>query len=147
MTKQHYPEPTVGGLIFNRAGKALLLRSHKWHDRYSVPGGHIELGETMEQALRREIEEETGLTVYDIEQTLTQEFIFDEAFYEQRHFIFFDFLCQTDAAEDAVVLNAESEAYVWVTLEEALALPLEPYTRILIEHVISENGGQPCSQC
>ena len=65
-----------------------------------------------------------------------QEFIFDEAFYEQRHFIFLDFVCKTDASEDKVVLNFESQEYVWVSLEEALRLPIEPYTRRLIEELI-----------
>jgi nucleoside triphosphatase len=133
MSKQQYPEPTVGALIFNREGRALLVKSDKWRDKYCVPGGHIELGETMEDALRREIKEETGLDIYDIEFALMQEFIFDEAFYEQRHFIFLDFVCKTDASENEVVLNFESQEYVWVSLEEALGLPLEPYTRRLIE--------------
>ena len=58
---QQYPEPTVGALIFNLEGKLFLMRSHKWRGQYAVPGGHIELGETMEQALRREVKEETNL--------------------------------------------------------------------------------------
>jgi nucleoside triphosphatase len=136
--RQQYPEPTVGALIFNQAGKVFMMKSHKWHDRYVVPGGHIELGETMEDALKREIMEETRLSVYDIEFVSLQEFIFDEAFHEEgRHFIFIDFVCRTDAGEDEVVLNDEAEEYVWVSLEEALALPIEPYTRRLIEKVMS----------
>ena len=136
MRKQQYPEPTVGALIFNQEGKALLVKSNKWRDKYCVPGGHIELGETMEDALRREIKEETGLDIYDVEFAMMQEFIFDEAFYEQRHFIFLDFVCKTDADENQVVLNFESQEFVWVSLEEALELPIEPYTRRLIEDLI-----------
>ena len=131
MRKQQYPEPTVGALIFNQEGKALLLKSHKWRNKYVIPGGHIELGETMEDALKREIREETGLDIYDIKFASLQEFIFDEAFHEKRHFIFINFVCKTDSNE--VVLNAESQEYVWVSLEEALRLPIDPYTRRLIE--------------
>ena len=132
--KQQYPEPTVGALVFNPAGKLLLMKSHKWHNQFVVPGGHIELGETMEAALRREISEETALSIRDIEFVSLQEFIFDQAFHEEgRHFIFIDFMCQTDAGEDDVVLNDEAEEYVWVSVDEALTIPIEPYTRRLLE--------------
>ncbi len=51
---QHYPEPTVGALIFDPAGHLFLMKSHKWGGQYVVPGGHVELGETLEATLRRE---------------------------------------------------------------------------------------------
>ena len=131
MRKQQYPEPTVGALIFNQESKILLLRSDKWRDKYVIPGGHIELGEAMVDALKREVKEETGLDIYDIEFASLQEFIYDESFHEKRHFIFIDFVCRTDS--DEVVLNFESQEHVWVSLEEALRLSLDPYTRRLIE--------------
>jgi nucleoside triphosphatase len=135
---QQYPEPTVGALIFNQAGKLFLMKSHKWHDQYVVPGGHIELGETMEDALRREIMEETGLPIHDAQFVALQEFVFDKAFHEEgRHFIFIDFVCQTDAGENEVTLNEEAQEYVWVSIDEALTLSIEPYTRRLLEKAIS----------
>ena len=54
MPDQIFPEPTVGAFIFNTKGELLLLESHKWPGRYVVPGGHVELGERLEQALARE---------------------------------------------------------------------------------------------
>lgn len=126
MAKQQYPEPTVGALILNPEGRVFLVRSHKWRDMYVMPGGHIELGERMEDALRREIREETGLEIHDIEFLGFQEFIHDAAFWKRRHFIFFDYACRTD--DTAVTLNDEAQEYVWVSAEEALALPIEPYT-------------------
>ena len=131
MTKQHYPEPTVGALIFNPEGKMLLLKSHKWRDRYVIPGGHVELGETLEEALRREVKEETRLDIHDIEFILFQEFIFDESFWEKRHFIFFDYACKTDSTN--VSLDSEAQEYVWVSPEDALTLPVDSYTRRTIE--------------
>ncbi len=126
MTKQNFPHPTVGALIFNPEGKMLLVRSHKFHDKYVVPGGHIEVGEKMTDALIREAKEETGLDVYDLEFIFFQEFIQDESFWKNMHFIFFDFACKTDSTD--VVLNDEAQSYIWVTMSEALTMDVDPYT-------------------
>lgn len=131
MPEQQFPEPTVGAVIFGDDDRFLLLKSHKFNGQYVIPGGHIELGETMEQALRREIREETGLSIRDVELVDIQEFIFDDIFWKKRHFIFLDYRCRTDDTE--VVLNEEAQEYRWVTLEEARSLPVEPYTRHTIE--------------
>lgn len=92
-----------------------------------MPGGHIELGERMVDALKREIKEETGLNIHDIEFIGFQEFIFDHVFWKKRHFIFFDFSCRTKSTK--VKLNSEGQEHVWVPIKKALRLPLEPYTR------------------
>ena len=131
MAAQHYPEPTVGALILNPDGEVLLMRSHKWRNMYVIPGGHIELGERMEDALRREILEETGLAIDELEFLGYQEFIYDEAFWKRRHFIFFDYVCRTMSTR--VTLNDEAQEYAWVSLKESLTYPIEPYTRHTIE--------------
>lgn len=131
MTKQKFPEPTCGALIFNLEGKIFLMKSHKWKGKYVIPGGHIELGETMEKALKREIKEETGLDIFDIGLIFFQEFIFDKSYWKKKHFIFFDFSCKTKSTK--VKLNSEGQAYLWAKIEEALKLPIEPYTRKTIE--------------
>jgi len=61
--EQLHPEPIAGALIFDSRGKIFLTKSHKWHDKYVIPGGHIGLGERAVDALRREIKEETGLEI------------------------------------------------------------------------------------
>ena len=131
MAEQTYPEPTVGGLIVNPRGELLLDRSHKWHGKYVIPGGHIELGETIQEALHREIAEETGLDVYDCRFLCYQEFIMDDSFWKERHYIFFDFTCKTSST--AVRLNHEAQDYRWVALEEALELPMDDYMRHAVE--------------
>ena len=136
MTEQKYPKPTVGALISNPEGKVLLIKSRKWGDRYVIPGGHIELGEKIEDALRREIKVETRMDIHDIEFFLLQEFIFDETFWKKRHFLFMDHVCKTKSKE--VRLDQEGQEYVWVHPEEALELPVEPYTRRMIEKYIKE---------
>ena len=106
MVEQQFPEPTVGALIFNPKGEIFLMKSHKWRNKYVIPGGHIELGETMEEAIKREIKEETGLDIYDIEFLCFQEFVFDKAFWKKKHFIFLDFICKTKSSK--VELNSEA---------------------------------------
>ena len=60
-------EPTAGGIVFRRAEKGveiLLIQDAK--DRWTIPKGHIEEGETAQQTARREIGEEAGLKDVDI---------------------------------------------------------------------------------
>ena len=133
---QQFPEPTVGALILDPHGRLFLMKSHKWRNKYVVPGGHIELGERIEDALRREIKEETGLDIHDIEFLGWQEFVFDDAFWEKRHFIFFDYVCRTDSTD--VTLNAEAQEYVWIPLKDALELALEPYTERTLQTYLRE---------
>lgn len=137
MPDQIFPEPTVGVFIFNLADELLLLQSHKWPGKYVVPGGHVELGETLEQAAIREAKEETGLDIYDLKFIMFQQFIHDPAFWKRRHFIFFDYACRTDSLE--VNLNEEAQEHVWVRLEAALNLPLDSYTRASIEKLVEGN--------
>ena len=135
MPDQIFPEPTVGVFIFNSNGDVLLLQSHKWPGKYVVPGGHVELGERIEEAAVREAKEETGLDIYDLKFIMFQEFIHDPAFWKHRHFIFFDYACKTDSLD--VRLNHEAQDHVWVQPEAALRLPLDEYTRASIERILA----------
>jgi len=138
MPNQQYPEPTVGALIFNSEGKLFLMRSHKWMGKYVLPGGHIELGERMTDALIREVKEETNLDIYDLEFVCFQECVYDERFWQRRHFIFFDYACKTDGTD--VKLNSEAQAYVWVELDEISELPVEHYTAVVIQEYRKRTG-------
>ncbi len=125
-----YPELTVGATIFNSDGKVLLCKSHKWSNQFVIPGGHIELGETMEEAMKREVMEETGLTVYDTRMIGINESIFHPTFRERKHFVFINFICRT---RDTVVrLNDESESYVWADLQEIEQYDLQEFTKALL---------------
>ena len=138
MAKQQFPEPTVGIFIFNQQDKLLLLQSHKWPEAYVVPGGHVELGERIEETAVREAKEETGLDIYDLEFINFQEFIYDPAFWKQRHFIFFDYAAKTNGTD--VVLNDEAQVYIWIEPKEALKLELDTYTRTSVEAYLKKTG-------
>ncbi len=129
---QKYPEPTVGALIFNKHGKILLVRSHKWvNGRLTVPGGHIELGESAADAIIREVKEETGLEILPSKLLMVQEAIYSDDFFKKKHFIFFDFVCQA-LSEDVQLDQDELQEYAWYDVDEVEESVLEPYTRNLI---------------
>jgi len=135
LSESRYPEPTAGALIQDPEGRILLLKSHKFNDLYAIPGGHIELGETTEEALRREVREETGLEIHDVEFLLYQDFVYDDSFWKKKHFIFLDFACRTDCAE--VEINEEAQEYVWSMPEEALTLQIDRYTARAVEALLA----------
>jgi 8-oxo-dGTP diphosphatase len=65
MTRTDSPVRCVGAIVSDAAGRLLLVRRANDPGRglWSLPGGRVEPGETDAEALAREVEEETGLTV------------------------------------------------------------------------------------
>lgn len=125
-TKQ-YPEPTVGALIFNDNNQLLIVKTHKWKGKYTIPGGHVEMGEYLEDALKREIQEETGLNMVKAKYLCYQEFVFDDSFWEKKHFIFFDFVCRVEGG--VVQLNEEAQDYAWVDIDKIDDYPIDEYLK------------------
>ena len=129
---QNYPEAAVGALIVNEKEEILLVRSYKWGTKYTVPGGHIELGERSETAVKREIKEEVGLDVEPVKLLFVQEAIYPADYIKHEHYIFLDYLCRTNSSE--VKLDGkEIQEYVWTSLSSAFQLDLESFTRNLVE--------------
>jgi 8-oxo-dGTP diphosphatase len=106
-TRREYPElPMVGvGGVVIQDGRALLIRrgSEPLKGEWSIPGGMLEVGETLVKGVERELLEETGLTVRVIE--LIE--IFERISYAepstdrakpnarpQYHFVIVDYLCE-----------------------------------------------------
>lgn len=61
-------EPTAGGIVFrkNKQGEVEILLIQDAKDRWTIPKGHIEEGETAQQTAKREIGEEAGLTDVEV---------------------------------------------------------------------------------
>ena len=138
---QNYPEATVGALIVNDKGEILLVRSYKWGSKYTVPGGHIELGERSETAIKREVKEEVGLEVEPVRLLLIQEAIYPSDYIKHEHYIFLDYLCRTDSSK--VELDGkEIQEYIWRLPKDAAQLDLESFTRNLVEAYTSQQGVQ-----
>jgi len=123
----------------NEKGEVLIVRSKKWNDKYTVPGGHIELGERAEDAITREVKEETGLDTEPVKLLIVQQAIYPKDYHKHEHFIFMDFVCKAKSSE--VRLDGrELQSYVWVKPEEALKLDLEEYTQNFVLRYLEELG-------
>jgi nucleoside triphosphatase len=132
------PRVTVGAIIFQQ-GKILLLRSKKWHNRYIVPCGHVEFGEKLTAAVKREVKEETGLRVSDIKLVRVGEMIgSNEYFDSQRHFVSLDYSCL--AKTEKIKLNEEAQSYLWLKPSEALKLKLDSLTRAAIKTILTNKN-------
>jgi len=140
MSERRYPEPTVGGLILNDKEQICLVKSHKWKNRWTVPGGHIELGETVEEAFKREIKE-VGLEVEPIRLLIVQEAIYSEEFCRPKHFIFLDYLCRA-TTKDAKVDEDEIQDFIWINPRNALEKNVDSFTKKLLKQYlkITERG-------
>lgn len=131
------PVVTVGALIFNEDNKALLVQTHKWSNLWGIPGGKIKYGEPSEDALKREIKEETGLDIHSIQFVMVQDCIHSEEFYKDEHFILLNYVCRCLNSQN-VRLNEEAHNYAWLDLKEALRLPLNLPTKKLIDEVLDK---------
>jgi nucleoside triphosphatase len=132
VNEKGYPEPTVGGLILNDKKQILLAKSRKWKNRFTIPGGHVELGETLEEALKREIKEETGLEIMPIRFLLLQEAIYSHEFYKPKHFIFLDYLCEAQTT-DVQVDEDEIQDFVWVDPRKSSEIDVDSFTERTIK--------------
>ena len=135
----HPPVVTVGALIFNAAGQVLMVRTHKWSNLWGIPGGKVKWGEPSQDALRRELKEETNLDVTDIAFVLVQDCIHSKEFYRDAHFVLLNYTCRC-AATPEVKLNDEAQEYRWVEPEVALTMPINAPTRKLLLVVAQRHG-------
>ncbi|MEM2768037.1 MAG: NUDIX hydrolase [Candidatus Bathyarchaeia archaeon] len=122
MVKRLYPnQPVVGvGAIIICNGKILLekRRSDPGRGKWSVPGGIVELGESPENAVIREVKEETGLDVENPELIdVVNNVILDEKGVIQYHFVIVDYFVKLRGGELKAADDAEELR--WVALEEA----------------------------
>jgi ADP-ribose pyrophosphatase YjhB (NUDIX family) len=135
------PLATVGALVVGPSGRVLLIRTHKWRERWGVPGGKIEYGETMAAAVRREVREETGLELVDIRWAPVQEAVESPEFYRPAHFLLLNFVARSGS--ERVRLNDEAQAFAWVDPKEALEMDLNRPTVVLVRHFLERGFDAP----
>ncbi|HZD90610.1 MAG TPA: NUDIX hydrolase [Pseudolabrys sp.] len=106
-----------------RDGKLLVVRRARRPalNLYSFPGGGVELGETLTEAVRREVREETGLDIEPVGLAGEREVIVrDPAGQVERHFVILCFATRWRAGEP--VLNDELDDARWVDPSELRGL-------------------------
>jgi 8-oxo-dGTP diphosphatase len=134
--KRHYPDQPlvgVGAVVFREEEVLLVLRGQEPAlGSWSLPGGLVELGETLETALRRELAEEVGLSVTILGVTAVLERIYrDEGAGIPYHYVLVDFLCDYAAGE--LRPNSDITAARFVPLSELDQMELPEFTARVIK--------------
>ena len=126
-------------IIYNEAENKMLLEKRTDNGMWCVPGGAIELGETLEEALRREVKEETSLDIFNprlFEVRANVHMVYpnqDEVYYTDVVYLITEY-------EGELKPDAESKELRWVSLDE---LPkIMPTQEYYIEKFLKERGSK-----
>ena len=129
-SNREYPDRPVvgvGGVVID-AGRALLIRrgSAPLQGEWSIPGGALEIGETLEQGVVRELAEETGLEVRMLDLIEVFERIFPapakadgtpgDPLHPQYHFVILDYLCEVRGG--ALKAGSDALEFAWAREDE-----------------------------
>ena len=133
------PRPlcTVGALVVNPNAEVLIVRTTKWRGTWGVPGGKLDWGESLQDALLREFREEVALDLQQVRFALLQEAILDSQFHVPAHFVLVNYYAFS--ASTQVVPNEEIVEWVWLPPEQALSFPLNNFTERLVSDCIERN--------
>jgi 8-oxo-dGTP diphosphatase len=124
--RREYPERPivgVGGVVIANGHALLIKRGYPpLQGEWSIPGGTLELGETLVEGVRRELREETAIEVRVLDLIEVFERVFrDEAGKVRYHFVILDYLCEaisgsaragSDVADVAWASEVELEQYL-----------------------------------
>jgi len=130
----HTPRPVVGvgGVVIDADRVLLIKRAHEpLKGQWSLPGGRVELGETLEQAVAREVREETGLDVQvgPIVEVLDR-IMRDADGRVDYHFVLVDFVCRPSGG---ILCGAsDADAAEWVPLDALASYGIAAVTAAVI---------------
>jgi 8-oxo-dGTP diphosphatase len=143
MQREFPSAPLVAvGAVIVKDGRVLLVRrgTAPLKGHWTLPGGVLELGESLHEGVVREVREETGLTVEPLELIELLERIHREESRIQFHYVIADYLCRVIGGEAKAASDADEAR--WLNRDEWLAraewnspsaLKLDPLTVMVIE--------------
>ena len=122
---REYPERPivgVGGVVISHGRALLIKRGHPpLEGEWSIPGGTLEVGETLLEGVRRELGEECGIEVRVLDLIEVFERVFrDEAGKVRYHFVILDYLCEALSGEARAGSDVVDVA--WATESELEAI-------------------------
>lgn len=103
----------VKAVIQNREGKFLIVKEK---DRWQAVGGRLEPGEKLEDGLRRETQEETGITDMKVGKVIHVDEWFGKPEGKLKHIVALFFLCRVN--NDDVELSEEHNDFAWIASDE-----------------------------
>jgi 8-oxo-dGTP diphosphatase len=124
--KREYPDAplvAVGALIIDQDKILLVKRKNEpGQGLWSIPGGVVELGERVEDAVKREVKEETGMTI-KVERLLTtiDRIVKDREGRVQFHYVIIDYLACT--SKGTLRASTDAEEAKWIHLDDVKNLP------------------------
>lgn len=123
----------MGALIYDGERVLLVQRGKEPLKGYwSLPGGAVETGERLEQALLREVLEETGLEVTIVRfGEIFERIMADETGTVEYHYVLLDYVCEIRSGTPTA--GSDSAAVAWFTPEELKGLPITSGTLEVIQ--------------
>lgn len=114
--------------------RVLLVRrgNEPMRGEWSLPGGKLEVGETLREGVAREVREETGLAVKPeriIE--VVDRIVREESGVVRYHYVLVDFLCSLDGGKLAA--GSDAQDVLWVSRAELKDFQIAPFTLAVIE--------------
>jgi len=140
--EKKYPRVCVGAFIFNDQDELFLMKSPGWQNLFTPPGGKVEFGEAIEEAVKRETKEETNLDLKNLKFLGFEEahHLEDEYVKAEKHLLLMDYRAEVEG-EPKIVLSEEATEYKWLKVEDWLERKdLARFTREAIEKSLVEKN-------